>query len=298
MFLRELFEAPNETIGLIFGRFNPPHKGHKAAWQMASETDHWVIGTNESTIGPKDPLPSQVKVVAMETIWPEAKGHIVFSQSWLTLASELYQQYPNATLRLYTDEEWVPKTINQYNGKEGPHGSYNFKNIEWEKTPRLASATDLRAAVLNDDPKAFSTAAGVPADTVIEIPGVNVTFFELVKKYLEPHRDALEKSAAKKKQKKVKEKVGHNTLLSQPKLTLVIDTPGDLDWYKLGQHYPTLAQQDPNEFGQEDSDTVMTFSTPAEMSHMKRMLDKMGAKYKEIGGTNTHPEVHEKWKKK
>jgi len=88
--------------------------------------------------------------------------------------------------------------------------------------------------------------------------------------------------------------VGHNTLLSQPKLTLVIDTPGDLDWYKLGQHYPTLAQQDPKEYGNEDSDTVMTFSTPEEMSHMKRMLDKMGAKYQEIGGTHQHPEVHER----
>lgn len=193
MRLRQLFEAPEQTVGLIFGRFNPPHKGHRAAWEMASENDHWAIGTNESTIGPKDPLPAKVKVVAMETIWPEAKGHIVFSQSWLSLASELYQKFPNATLRLYTDEEWVPKTINQYNGKEGPHGLYNFKNIEWKKTPRLASATDLRAAVLNDDPAAFGEAAGVPADTPIDIPGKNITFFELVKHFLEPHRDTLMK---------------------------------------------------------------------------------------------------------
>ena len=196
MRLRQLFESPQETVGLIFGRFNPPHKGHKAAWKMAATNDNWFVGTNESTVGPKDPLPAQVKVVAMETIWPEIKGHIAFSQSWLTLASELYQKHPNATLRLYTDEEWVPKTINQYNGTEGPHGTYNFQNIEWIKTPRLASATDLRAAVLNDDPEAFGKAAGVPADTVVDIPGENVTFFELVKKYLEPHRVKL---LAKKK---------------------------------------------------------------------------------------------------
>ena len=34
-------EAEGETVGLIFGRFNPPHKGHKAAWEMASEETHW-----------------------------------------------------------------------------------------------------------------------------------------------------------------------------------------------------------------------------------------------------------------
>jgi hypothetical protein len=191
MRLRQLFEAPGETVGLIFGRFNPPHKGHKAAWKMSSQETHWYVGTNQSTVGPKDPLPAQAKVVAMETIWPEVKGHIVFSQSWLTLASELYAKHPDATLKLYTDEAWVPKTIQQYNGTEGPHGSYNFKDIEWVKTPRLASATDLRAAVLNDDPEAFGNAAGVPADTVVDIPGENVTFFDLVKKYLDPHREKL-----------------------------------------------------------------------------------------------------------
>lgn len=191
MRLRQLFEDRGPTVGLIFGRFNPPHKGHKNAWEMAAENDQWFIGTNESTVGPKDPLPAQVKVVAMETIWPEIKGHVAFSQSWLTLASELYKKFPNATLRLYTDEEWVSKTINQYNGAEGPHGMYNFANIEWVKTPRLASATDLRAAVLNDDPAEFAKAAGVPADTIVEIPGKNITFFELVKKYLEPHREKL-----------------------------------------------------------------------------------------------------------
>jgi hypothetical protein len=160
---------------------------------MASENDEWFVGTNESTIGPKDPLPAQVKVVAMETIWPEIKGHVAFSQSWLTLASELYTRFPNATLKLYTDEKWVPQTIERYNGQEGPHGLYNFENIEWVETPRMASATDLRKAVLDNSPEEFAQAAGVPADTIVDIPGEDITFFDLVSKYLEPHRDALTK---------------------------------------------------------------------------------------------------------
>jgi hypothetical protein len=196
MRLRQLFEAPGETVGLIFGRFNPPHKGHKAAWEMAAKETHWYVGTNAGTVGPKDPLPSQVKVLAMEAIMPEVKQHIVFSQSWLTLASELYQKHPDATLVLFTDEGWVPKTIQQYNGAEGPHGSYNFKNIEVKPTPRLSSATALRKAVLDNSPEEFADAAGVPADTLIDVPGENITFFDMVAKYLEPHR---EKLLAKKK---------------------------------------------------------------------------------------------------
>jgi hypothetical protein len=191
MRLRQLFEAPGETVGLIFGRFNPPHKGHKAAWEMAAKETHWYVGTNAGTVGPKDPLPAQVKVLAMEAIMPEVKDHIVFSQSWLTLASELYQKYPNATLVLFTDEGWVPKTIQQYNGAEGPHGSYNFKAIEVKPTPRLSSATALRKAVLDNSPEEFADAAGVPADTLIDVPGENITFFDMVAKYLEPHREKL-----------------------------------------------------------------------------------------------------------
>jgi len=191
MRLRELFEAPGETVGLIFGRFNPPHKGHKAAWEMASRETHWYVGTNESTVGPKDPLPAQIKVLAMETIMPDVKDHIVFSQSWLTLASELYAQHPNSTLVLFTDESWVPQTIERYNGQEGPHGMYNFERIETKPTPRLSSATALRQAVLDDNPQEFEDAAGVPADTIINLPGADMTFFDLIAKYLEPHREKL-----------------------------------------------------------------------------------------------------------
>ena len=191
MRLRQLFEAPSETVGLIFGRFNPPHKGHKAAWEMAAKETHWYVGTNESTVGPKDPLPAQVKVKAMETIMPEVADHIVFSQSWLTLASELYAKHPNATLVLFTDEAWVPKTIQQYNGKEGPHGTYAFKNIETKPTPRLSSATALRKAVLDNNPQEFEDAAGVPADTKIDVPGKDITFFDMVAQFLEPHREKL-----------------------------------------------------------------------------------------------------------
>jgi hypothetical protein len=199
MLLRELFENKHTSVGIIFGRFNPPHKGHKRAWEMASENDHWFVGTNESTVGPKDPLPYNVKVEAMKAIWPGIEGHIISETSWLTLASAVYKKYGDVTLNVYTDEEWVIKTLMQYNGSDNTHGHYHFTRINPILTPRLSSATDLRNAVTAGDKDAFTRAAGVDADTQI----AGHSFFDLVSHYLTPYaaKAAAKKPAAKKKEK-------------------------------------------------------------------------------------------------
>jgi len=116
-----------------------------------------------------------------------------------------YEQYPKATLLCLTDEDWVTKTIKDYNGKEGPHGYYNFAEIKQKPTPRLSSATALRDAVIKGDRDAFSKAAGVDADTLVD----GKPFFDLVAEYLLPYADVLNKiktrdaDLAKKKKKAV-----------------------------------------------------------------------------------------------
>jgi hypothetical protein len=192
MRLLELFEQPSNEIAIIFGRFNPPHKGHRAAWEMMSKYSNWFVGTNASTQGPKDPLPYDVKVEAMKAIYPELEGHLIAEQSWLTMASKIYEKFPNSTLLCFTDESWVTKTIADYNGKEGPHGFYDFADIKQTPTPRLSSATQLRDAVKAGDRDAFAKAAGVSADTSV----AGKPFFDLVAEYLLPYA---EKEKAKKK---------------------------------------------------------------------------------------------------
>ena len=200
MILRELFEAKAKSVGIIFGRFNPPHMGHMKAWEMASENSTWYVGTNKSTQGPKDPLPFDIKIKAMEAVYPEIKGHIVAEQSWLTLASKVYEKHGNIVLNVYTDEDWVTKAMIQYNGKEGAHGYYEFGTIQQQATPRLSSATALRNAVAADDRDLFGQAAGVDPNTLV----AGHPFFDVVKHYLMPHA---EKAAAKAVKKKVKEPV-------------------------------------------------------------------------------------------
>jgi hypothetical protein len=81
---------------------------------------------------------------------------------------------------VYTDEEWVLKALNKYNGVDGAHGMYNFPKITSVPTPRLSSATALRKAVADNDPQAFADAAGVAANTPVD----GKPFFDVVGEYL------------------------------------------------------------------------------------------------------------------
>jgi hypothetical protein len=199
MKLRELFENKGDSVGVCFGRWNPPHKGHRAAWEIAANFGTFYVGTNKNTEGPNDPLPYEVKLKAMETIWPEIAGHVIPEQSLFTLVSKVFAKHGEEThLKIATDEEWLTKSLIQYNGKEGAHGYYKFASIEQVPTPRLSSATALRAAVRADDRDGFSDAAGVDADTPIRIGKKSVAFFDLVAHYLGKHPEKVKKSKSVK----------------------------------------------------------------------------------------------------
>ena len=178
----------SSSIGVCFGRWNPPHKGHRAAWEIAAENDTFYVGTNQNTEGPNDPLPYDIKLKCMETIWPGVKGHVIPEQSLFTLVSKVFAKHGEGShLKVATDEEWLASSLIKYNGVEGPHGYYKFASIQQVPTPRLSSATALRAAVRAGNREAFSEAAGVDANTPIRIGLKAVPFFDLVSSYLEKH---------------------------------------------------------------------------------------------------------------
>lgn len=195
MLLSELLEQGSE-VAIIFGRYNPPHKGHKAAWEVAAQSPIWYVGTNKSTLGPKDPLPYEVKIEAMKAIWPEVGPHIINNQRWLTLCSRVFEEHGNVNLVIVTEENWVLDTIKKYNGVEGKtHGFYKFSNIILKTSPRLSSATDLRNAVEAGNRDAFSKAAGISADTLV----AGMPYFDLVAKYLLPYATKMPTKKVSKK---------------------------------------------------------------------------------------------------
>jgi hypothetical protein len=82
-------------------------------------------------------------------------------------------------------------------------------------------------------------------------------------------------------------------VLTTPKYTIVVNTPGDLDWYKVGTYWHNKII-DPHEFGQDDSDTVLVAQGAEEYKQMLAKLKQMGLTYKIIGGTTDQPEIHDK----
>jgi hypothetical protein len=220
-------EAP-QRVAIIFGRFNPPHYGHKAAWETAAKFDQWFVGTNKSTIGEKDPLPYEVKIEAMKAVWPEVANHIMTEQSWFTMASKVYEQLGPVILNVVTDEtdkDWIMPAMVKNNGVEGPHGFYNFPKIVWQKAARISSATDLRGAVAKGDKAAFEKAAGVSADT----PVAGSTFYEVVSKYLMPYLNA---KAEKERIKAEREAAKAAKMKPKKESVTEVAPPGMEDWIK------------------------------------------------------------------
>ena len=85
-----------------------------------------------------------------------------------------------------------------------------------------------------------------------------------------------------------------HSYLTAPQYTLVVDKSDDMDFYKLGQHYTSLANYDRHELGVGPSDMTITFASPEEMERMKAVFDKLGVKYKDISGSHEEPEIHTK----
>ncbi len=201
MFLRELLEARPTTAAIMFGRFNPPHFGHVDAWRVAANFPVWYIGTNQSTQGPKDPLPFEIKIEAMNALYPEIEGHLVAEQNWFTLAVKVFKELGgNITLKIVTDPEdkdiYVPM-IQKQNGLEGPHGYYKFQNIEWERAERKSEASLVRKAVKENNPADFKKYSGTDPN----MPIAGRPYFELVRKYMLPYMQAEEQELKRKQER-------------------------------------------------------------------------------------------------
>ena len=251
---------------------------------MTSENTAWYVGTNRDTQGPKDPLPFDVKIEVMRTMYPNLQGHLVAETSWLTLASHVFKKHPNIkTLLCYTDEEWVTKTVMAYNGKQGAHGFYQFDKIEQKATPRLSSATDLRNAVQAGNKKAFEKAAGIPADTIV----AGHPFFDLVAYYMSKYPvkikevndivRSLRESGTKNIDKT--QKASMKNAVTIPALNMSTGSGGAYMNYRMGialagaPDYPTKMEAD-NWIG---GDPLLSTYTEEEFNMIKAAAAQVGA---------------------
>jgi hypothetical protein len=216
MKLRQLFESHHKvTAAFCFGRFNPAHQGHAGVWDAVAKAGHkWYIGTNPTTIGADDPLPFNVKSAWMQAIDPRIKGHIVGETSVLTLASKIYNDIGDGHYVNYiTDEKdwaWSGKLLKQYNGVQGDHGYYNFKDIHHVMSPRVTSATDLRNAARAGNMDEFYRLSGT--DPKLTVNGKH--YYDTVAEACGLHPEKIKKTPKVKKEKPVAEPLAQENLMS------------------------------------------------------------------------------------
>ena len=295
MRLRELFESKNLTsIGVCFGRWNPPHKGHKAAWEIASQNDVWFVGTNQNTQDADNPLPYEIKLKAMAAIWPEVAGHVIPEQNLFTLVTEIYKTYgENVILKVATDEDWLTKSLIKYNGVEGAHGKYKFQTIEQAPTPRLSSATALRAAVRAGDREAFSEAAGVSADTDID----GTPFFDLVAHYLLQYPEKVKK-VKKLSETKKKSKLSKSATMAMPNFRSWPELDNNNNPYRafrFGQHMAAAPRENDIPLsGPIGTQFVTSSYTDVEDKIIDAAAKTMGVKHIKHGGKGSQelPDVN------
>jgi acyl-CoA-binding protein len=132
----------NKTAVVAWGRANPPSIGHEKLFDKTIEhakqiNGHPHIYVSHTQDKKKNPLTSAEKVNLIKKSYRNFKNLKVNSSSKespgiLHIASKLHSAgYHHLHMVAGSDRvEEYHKLLNNYNGKEGPHGKYNFKSIK------------------------------------------------------------------------------------------------------------------------------------------------------------------------
>ena len=167
MLLYELVEA-EQSIRFTFGRFNPPHIGHKKlidAVAKGSNGNYYIFPTHTHD-GTKNPLRPKEKVGFMRSMFPQHAKRIVYNQQATNIirVMKTLQAFKYNKVTMVVGDDRVAgfqQLLNQYNGKE-----YNFNSINVEsagvRDPDAegvegASATKVREAAAENDFKTFKS---------------------------------------------------------------------------------------------------------------------------------------------
>lgn len=131
--------AKDKTHVMTFMRANPPTIGHERVVnqvkQLATDLggDHSVI-LSHTHDGQKNPLTAEQKLRHAQRAFPNTNVSTSSpeSPSILHIASNLHKKGVN-NLHVVVGQDRLKQfndLLNKYNGYEGPHGYFNFKNIQ------------------------------------------------------------------------------------------------------------------------------------------------------------------------
>ena len=172
-YLKFLTEQKKDTAVFTFGRFNPPTVGHEkliTATETAAKSaggDYFVYPSHTQDTK-KNPLTQAQKIKYMKLMFTRHKSNIIKTKGKdpFKIASEIYKKkYSNLIMVVGSDRVKEFKTLLlKYNGKDGKHGFYDFKNIKvmsaGERDPDAEgaegmSASKMRKAAVEGDFQSF-----------------------------------------------------------------------------------------------------------------------------------------------
>jgi len=165
-----------KRVVVAWGRFNPPHMGHKKLMDIAKTTageDPFFIYPTHSFGGKKDdngfksnPLPADRKNYWLTKMFPEYRNNIIYDTSIKTIIQlfQKYQEEYDDIVLVAGDDQFndYVRTITTYNNKE-----YTYRNIDFvnagkrdakAKGAEGMSATKMRLAAATMNIGAFKKA--------------------------------------------------------------------------------------------------------------------------------------------
>ena len=166
-------DVGDETVTIVFGRFNPPTKGHKQLFSAAKR----LSGGGEIRIYPsrvqdpnKNPLEPSRKIGFLRKMYPEFSDNIIDNDYMVTIFDVLQvaneDGFGNANIVVSADRQSeIQNLANKYNGDV-----YNFNEIrvvsagmsDAEKDASGVSSAKMRKAALEANFDAFRM--GMPAN--------------------------------------------------------------------------------------------------------------------------------------
>jgi cytidyltransferase-like protein len=139
-----------KSVVFTYGRFNPPHKGHRVMIEQVIETARRtnktpIVVVSHSMGNAKNPLPVENKVRIL--------------RRW----------FPNVTIMASSKEKSIAKIAQNFNknsvmvvgqNRESAFKFLPFKKVAVPRTPNAPSATMARAAAKAGNTKAFKNMTG------------------------------------------------------------------------------------------------------------------------------------------
>ena len=211
MKLYELVEqTSSKPIRFTFGRFNPPHIGHKKLLDaVAKGGGTYKIFPTRTQDKNKNPLDPDTKIRLMGLLFPEHEWHIVNNPSLKTII-QIMQRLSTMTndVTMVVGDDRVAsfdKLLNSYNGKEYAFDTINVESAGVRDPDAVgvegASATKVRDAVIANDYKTFE-------------------------KYMPPNNDATYRTWVRVRDAMSTRKIGEQSEQSKP--TVYVDLDGVL----------------------------------------------------------------------